>query len=126
MIDLIKLSTFAFLATALTALPAHAQATKTNKPPVDAKASTEKKPHPIHGKLAAINKSANSITVGKTPYFLNAETKITKGGKPASLEQAVIGEDVSGYVKPGSDGKLFASTLHLSPKLDAKKKQKEK
>ena len=54
---------------------------------------TEKKPaaHPFHGKLAAVDQSAKTFTVGKSVYHVNAETKIKKDGVTATLTDGVIG-----------------------------------
>jgi hypothetical protein len=96
----------------------------TNKPAADKKAAgsaaaTAEKPAkagPFHGKLAAIDKAAKTITVGKRTFHVTSDTKIKKSGKPALLDDAVVGETVSGYVKPGTDGKLMATSLNLGPK----------
>ena len=76
---------------------------------------------PFHGKLAALDKSAKTITVGKRTFLVTAESKIHKAGKPAHLEDGVVGEPVSGYVKPTADGKLVATTINFGPKPDTKK-----
>jgi hypothetical protein len=77
-------------------------------------------PGPFHGKLAALDKTAKTITVGKRTFQITGDTKITKAGKPALLESGVVGEEVSGYVKPLDNGKLLATTVHFGPKTDAK------
>jgi len=89
---------------------------------------TEKKPsaHPFHGKLAAIDKTANTITVGKSVYHVTAETKIKKDGNPATLADAVIGEEASGYVKPADDGTMNASSLNFGAKPAGKRAEKKK
>jgi hypothetical protein len=91
-------------------------------------ARTEKKPsaHPFHGKLAAVDKAAKTITVGKSVYHVTAETKIKKDGNPGTLADAVIGEEASGYVKPADDGTLNASSLNLGAKPDGKHVEKKK
>jgi hypothetical protein len=93
-----------------------------------AAATAGKKPsaHPFHGKLAAIDKTAKTITVGKSVYHLTAETKIKKDGNPATLADAVIGEEASGYVKPADDGKMNASSLNLGAKPEGKHTEKKK
>ena len=90
-------------------------------------AKGEKKPsaHPFHGKLAGVDKTAKTIAVGKSIYQITSETKITKNGKPATLEEGVIGEPVSGYVKPNAEGKLIAATVHFGAKPEAKGAQKK-
>ncbi len=75
---------------------------------------------PFHGKLATVDKAARTITVGKRTFQITPETRINREGKPATLEQAVVGEPVSGYVKPNSQGTLVATTLNLGPKTSDK------
>ena len=98
------------------------------------KAGTEKKEPaakkqtagPFHGKLAGVDKTAKTITVGKRTFHITSESKISKLGKPATLEAAVVGEEVSGYIKTGDDGKLVATTVHLGPKAETKNSQTKK
>jgi len=123
--SLVRFSLLCFSALALTTAPLGAFAQNTNKPSTDKKAAaqnadstSEKTPKsgPFHGKLAALDKVAKTITVGKRTFQITSETKIKKAGKPATLEDGVVGETVSGYVKPAADGKLFASTVNFGPK----------
>lgn len=110
----------------------------TDKAPAESKpstenpepAKTEKKPKagPFHGKLVAVDKVAKTITVGKRTFNITSETKIKKAGKPATLDDGVVGEEVSGYVKPREDGKLAATTVNFGPKsqpASSEKKSKE-
>jgi hypothetical protein len=121
--------------------PAWAQSTSTNKPATtsttksstkkssaekkdstkDSAATATKKAHPFHGKLASVDKVNKTITLGKSTYQITSETKIKKGDKPAMLEDGVVGEDVSGYVKPAEDGKMVATTVTFGPKSTADK-----
>jgi len=119
------------LVLALTASPTLLLAqTNTNKAPAEKKATTkdatEKKAAagPFHGKLAALDKTAKTITVGKRTFHVTSETKIHKAGKPATLEEGVVGEEVSGYVKPTDDGKLVATTVNFGPKTEGKGSEK--
>jgi len=99
-----------------------ARSAETNdvKPPAK-KEKGEKSAHAFHGKLKAVDKNARSISVGKSIYYITAETHFQRGEKPATLESAVVGEEVRGYVKPGPDGKMVASSLNFGPKKAAKK-----
>jgi hypothetical protein len=74
---------------------------------------------PFNGKLAAIDKSAKTIVVGKRTIQVTSETKIKKVGKPATLDEGVVGEAVSGYVKPNAEGKLVATTVNFGPKANS-------
>jgi hypothetical protein len=78
------------------------------------------KPGPFHGKLVSIDKVAKTIVVGKRTFQITSGTRIKKAGKPATLEDGVVGENVSGYVKPGPDGKLNATTINFGPKPAAR------
>ena len=134
MTSLLKLGAFGLLAAALAGSPAQLLAQTTNNPTATKKATVTKKDaatkskaaHPFHGKLAAVDKIAKTIKVGESVYQVTSATKITKDGKPATLEDGVVGEPVSGYVKPTEDGKMPATTLHFGAKADDKGESKKK
>lgn len=71
---------------------------------------------PFHGKLAALDKAAGTITVGKRTFKVVSTTKITKGTGPATLNDGVIGEPASGYFKTGADGQMTLVSLRFGPK----------
>ena len=79
--------------------------------------------YPYAGKISAVDKAAKTVTIKKTEasrtYEITAETKISKAGKPATLDDAVVGEEAAAY---GHDegGKHIAQSLRLGPKPDAK------
>jgi hypothetical protein len=69
---------------------------------------------PFHGKLEAVDTSAQTITIaGKTPrvFKLTTTTIITDGARnPSTLSAAVVGEDVGGsYTKDASGAKELFS-----------------
>ena len=123
----LRSSALALMAIAATWAPAQILAQNTNPPPVTKSAASpgteqakpDKKPvaGPFHGKLAAIDQVAKTITVGKRTFQITAASKIKKAGQPALLKDGVVGEPVSGYVKPSPDGKLVATTVNFGPKL---------
>src|SRR5262245_4138163 len=83
------------------------QAQSTNKTASSKKAQTDEKDksahksaHPFHGKLAAVDQTGKTITIGKSVYQITSETKIMKSGKPSVLADGVVGEEASGYAKP--------------------------
>ncbi len=81
---------------------------------------------PFHGKLQAVDAIAMTITVsGKTPrvYILTPDTKIKKNGKSATLNDAVVGDDVGGYVLKGADGKYTALSVRFGPRPGGKKEK---
>jgi hypothetical protein len=91
-----------------------------------ASTATDKKPsaHPFHGRLTKIDKVGKSIMVGKTTYYVGPDTKIKKDGQTAALEEGVIDEQVTGYVKPDDSGRMVASTVNFGGKGSTAKKEK--
>lgn len=82
----------------------------------DSEKSSEGRKLPFHGRLSAVNGKEQTITVnystGDKVFHLTPETKILKFEKPATLEDAVVGEQVSGaYVKQGDRAELTKLTL---------------
>jgi len=128
-----KLSILISLVIALTTFAASSlQAQSTNKPAAK-KAQTDEKEksehksaHPFHGKLAAVDQAAKTITIGNSVYQITSETKITKAGKPAVLADGVVGEEASGYAKPLDGGKMYAASLTFGPKTEGKTASKKK
>ena len=84
----------------------------------NAPAALGKKPSsgPFHGKLVSVDKHLKTITVGKRTFQITSETKLKKAGKPATLDDGVVGEPVSGYAKSTPDGKLLAKTVNFGAK----------
>jgi hypothetical protein len=126
---LLRFSTTLLLAAALTTVPLLLTAQTTNNKTAASKTVETEKPAkggPFHGKLAAIDKVAKTITVGKRSFQITSETKLRKAGKPATFEDAVVGETVSGYVKPAADGKLVATTVNFGAKTTATSDSAEK
>ena len=131
----LKMGAVGLLAAAIAALPLPTRAQTSNKPAAE-KPGTDKKATPsktettdkkrgggIHGKLAALDKTAKTITVGKHTYQVTSETRIFKADKPATLEDGVIGEQVSLGYKPTPDGKLMATKITFGPKPDSADKK---
>ena len=122
--SLLKIGAVGLLAAAIVGTPAQLLAQSTNKTttakkPSGAKtepATKKKTAHPFRGKLATVDKTAKTIKLGESVYQVTSETKITKAGKPATLEDGVLGEPVSGYAKPTEDGKMTATTIHFGAK----------
>jgi hypothetical protein len=76
---------------------------------------------PFSGKLGSVDKVNMTITLDektKTNRVLqiSSTTKITKGGKPATLSDGVVGEAVAGSYVKSADGKLTARTVRFGPK----------
>jgi hypothetical protein len=132
--SILKISALSLLAAAIAGLPLQLPAASTNKPAAAKKSGAENKDttakkkvaHPFHGNLAAVDKSAKTIKLGESIYQITSETKITKAGKPATLDDGVVGEVVGGYAKPTEDGKMAATSVRFGPKVDDKGGQKKK
>jgi hypothetical protein len=119
-----KITLASILAAVMVGMPARLMAddSSTNKPA---------KPHAagsrFFGKLSAVDTTAKTITVEnktmpKRTFDITSETKITKDGKPATLNDGVVGEDVGGSFATGADGKLTAKTVRFGkPSAPAKK-----
>ena len=73
--------------------------------------------------MAAVDKTAKTITVGKHTYQVTSETRIFKGDKPGTLEDGVIGEQVNLGYKPAADGKLMATKITFGPKPESADKK---
>jgi hypothetical protein len=57
--------------------------------------------------------------VGESTYTITSKTRITKSGAPATLEDGVVGEDVSGYARE-EEGKMTATTVRFGPRAEKK------
>jgi hypothetical protein len=125
---MIKFTTLIVLAAALIATPvlsraqdsvtnAPATATGTNATVLHKKKATGL---PFHGKIASVDATAGTFTVGQLSLSITSTTKITNAGKPATLADAKVGDTVGGYYKKGADGALTVTTLKLG--LATKKK----
>src|ERR1017187_8769913 len=132
--SVLRIGALGLLAAAIAGTPAQLLAQSTNNPTAAKKTSAAKKEaatktkgaHPFRGKLAAMDKIAKTIKVGESVYQITSETKITKDGKPATLEDGVVGEPVTGYVKPAERGKMAATTVRFGAKADEKGGSKKK
>lgn len=94
----------------------------TNKPAAPAKAHVPT----FRGKLGAVDAAAKTITVEyktqpKRTFEVTSDTKITKDGKPATLSDGVVGEDVTGSYSTNSAGKMVAKTVHFGKPTGTKK-----
>ena len=83
---------------------------------------------PFHGKITAVDKVAMTITLaGKEKprtIQITSQTKIMKAGKPATFDDATLGEEVGGSAHQLADGKLEATSLRIGPKPEGKTKSK--
>ena len=107
-------------------MPGYVQAQDNQQPAVEKKDSKEKKSGvlPFHGKLKSVDNTAKTIMVGELTLRITSDTKITKEGKPATLEDGVVGEEVGGAYKKTEDGKLNSTVVHFGPRGDKNRSQK--
>src|SRR6185369_12223871 len=86
---------------------------KDQKPPPAEKGKGAKSGHlPFHGKVASVDKTAKSIKVGERTFYVVGTTKVSKTGKPATLDDVTVGEEVRGaYADNG--GKLELLSLGI-------------
>jgi hypothetical protein len=131
--SILRIGAVSLLAAAIAGMPVQLLAQSTNKPAATKKSAAVKKDsaakkksaHPFHGNLAAVDKAAKTIKLGESVYQVTSETKITKDGKPATLDDGVVGEPVSGYAKPTDDGKMAATTVRFGAKAENKSAEKK-
>ena len=122
-----KITTLSLFAVAVVAMPVLSRAQDNNAPASPNQTAPAKpKKHnnpPFHGKLAAVDTNAKTLTVGTLTLQITPDTKITKDGQPATLSDGVVGQPISGSYKKTDDGKLNAITVHFGAKNGEKPKK---
>lgn len=78
---------------------------------------------PFHGKIDALDKEAKTIKVGERTFQVVATTKIVKAGKPATLDEATVGEAVGGAYHQAEGGKLELMSLRIGAKPEKEEKK---
>lgn len=124
----LKIAGLSLVVAAIAAAPLQALAQeKKDKPAVEKPAGAKaEKAIPFHGKVTALDKSAKTVTVGERVFHVTAETRIVKLGKPATLEDGAVGEQVGGSYVKGDDGKLTARMVRFGPKPEGQGKPEGK
>lgn len=116
-----KLTLATILAAVVVGLPLCASAQSTNAAPAAPAVPAKVRGIPFHGKLDAVDKAAKTITLDgkakKRTFEVTGETKITKGKShsPATLDDATVGEDVTGSFTKEAGGKMVLKSLYLDP-----------
>lgn len=113
---ILKLSLLSLLAMAVAATPIVSRAQTTSTNAVPKKKAAPNRTLPFRGKLKAVDNTAKTITVGTETIHITSETKITKSGKPATLEDGIVGDDVAGAYHKDAEGKSDAISLRFGPK----------
>ena len=74
---------------------------------------------PFRGKIDSVDKTAKTVKVGERVFKVTSDTRITKDGKDATLDDAVVGEDIGGSYRKADDGTLNAMSLRFGPRPDS-------
>ena len=91
-------------------------------------AAKKPRPVPFNGPIAAVDKSAKTVTVGKNKlrvFYVTPETRINRDRMPATLEQLAQGERVGGSYRENASGKLELVTINVNTS-PAEKDKREK
>jgi hypothetical protein len=119
-----KIAVLSLFTAALIGMPALSRAEGTNAPAGSGQTmqpKLQKLSLPFHGKVAAVDAKAMTLTVGKMVIQVSDNTKITKDGKSATLADGVVGEPVGGAYNKTDGGKLNAIVIHFGAKGEKNK-----
>lgn len=86
--------------------------------PADAKPAAAPAGRPIvfNGKLDAVDKQAKTIKIGERVFHVTSTTRIIKDSKPATLDDAKVGDEAAGQYREGADKQLNLISLRVGPK----------
>lgn len=109
------------LLAAMTLLPAAGSAqdkphTPAAKNPTEKPATSNARPSPFRGKVAAVDQQAKTVKVGERTFHIASQTRVLRGNRPATLDEVKVGEVVSGNYTRSADGKLTAKLIRIGPK----------
>jgi hypothetical protein len=111
-----QIALFSIVMAALVAVPAISRAQDTTNQPAATTPAPKKQGLPFHGKVSAVDTTANTLTVGALTINVTSDTKITKDGQPATLADITVGANASGSYKKDAAGKLNATVIHIGAK----------
>jgi hypothetical protein len=112
-------------AIALAPVAGRAQETKKDAPAEKKEAPAAAKSNraiPFKGKIDAVDKVAKTIKVGERVFQITSDTIIKKAGKPATLDDAVVGEEIGGAYRAGEKNSMNAVSVRLGAKEAAGEK----
>jgi len=73
---------------------------------------------PFYGKLGAIDKSAQTISLDgkekKRIFYITPSTRVHRDKRPATVDDLVVGQWVGGFVRPDPNGRPTVVTLNLA------------
>ena len=110
---ILKTIVLSLLASTIAVVPLQLHAQTTNKASAAVKKSRST---PFYGNLMAIDKTAKTFKVDKRIIQITSETKIIKADKPATLDNAVLGEYITGSYQKADDGRLLAHSIYFGGK----------
>ena len=91
-----------------------------DKSPQPPKSVGKQKQVPFRGKVSAVDKTTKTIALeGKEKsraFQITSATKITKDGKPAVMDDLIVGQTVGGSARQTVSGKWEIVTLNLGTK----------
>jgi len=121
-----KIAVFGLVAAALAFSPALSLAQDETNAPAQTAAPKKHKATPFRGNVAAVDTSAETLTVGTLVLTISSTTKIsnTTNGEPAILSDIAVGQYISGSYTKDSAGNLTAKTIHIGKKAGKGKKHK--
>ena len=123
---ILKTAVCSLLAAAVALAPTQGFAQEKKKDDAAGEKKGERKAGNVfRGKVDAVDKTAKTIKVGERMFQVTSETRIRKGGNPATLDDAVVGDEIGGTYKE-ADGKLNALSLRLGPRPEGGEKKKKK
>jgi|GEM_PF-3424638 len=84
---------------------------------------TKRETYPFRGRVASFDIGAQALKLeGKTTQrvvHLTPQTRLTKQGQPAMLDDLKAGEEVGGTLRKGSEGREEALLIRIGPKSDS-------
>ncbi len=117
-----KLTWMGLVAATLAFTPCYSHAQEDTNAAAQPTAPKKHKSTQFHGKVSAVDPSAQTFTVGTMTITATPTTKITISatGEPGTFTNITMGEFVSGAYKKTADGTLNASTIHIGKKAPKK------
>jgi hypothetical protein len=98
--------------------PAKEKKPETAIPKATASPGPEVKTIPYRGNVASVDASVKTFTVGSRTIKVTDQTKITKHGAAATMDDIIVGEKVSGSYWKKDDGSLEAKNIKVGAKME--------
>ena len=83
--------------------------------PTDEPIPLQEKSPAFHGKVEAVDTTANTLTVDGKVINITAGSKLTKADKAITLSDIKVGDSVHGTTKQTADGRTEALTVRVGP-----------